>query len=374
MGRLKGSKNKVIKGSKNVFKDIGCKNPDKLLKKANDKLSEESRKKVEQGLQEAKERKLIPEEELVKEGLMETRDNPNLKKVVNELSKTMGHEIIHFASEEPEKERIPTGIDQIDKLIGGGIPEGMFSVIWGNKSSTKTTLSYLIVAQAQKRGKQCLYIDLEQSFDKIWAEKMGVDLDRLLIAKFSSAEESFDSIIKLCNEKCVNLIVLDSIQSLSPQGEKETKTGKERSVADDTMALLARKLSQFFRMTANGVAKGKVAILLIGQARTNLSAFIKLDTLSGGHALQHWSAITLKAYRGSKVDAPRFKFKVEGKTKEIIIGFSLNIRLEKTKISGTAPENSTVILPFYYEFGFIKPTEEQIRKTYKDWISFESEE
>jgi len=300
--------------------------------------------------------------------------DPNLKKVVNELSKSFGHEIIHFASEEPIKERIPTGIDQIDKLMGGGIPEGMFSIIWGNKSSTKTTLSYLIIAQAQKRGKQCMYIDLEQSFDKIWAEKMGVDLNRLLVAQFNQAEEAFDSIIKLCNEKCVNLIVLDSIQSLSPSGEKTTKTGKEKSVEDDTFALLARKLSQFFRMTANGVAKGKVAVLLIGQARTNLSAFIKLDALSGGHALQHWSAITLKSYRGSKVDAPRFKFKVEGKAKEIIIGFSLNIRIEKTKISGTAPENSTAILPFYYEFGFMKPEEEQIKETYKDWIQFESED
>jgi recombination protein RecA len=297
----------------------------------------------------------------------------NLKRVTNELTKTFGHSIIHFASEEPERERIPTGIEQIDKLLGGGISEGMFNVIWGNKSSTKTTLSYLIISQAQKRGKTCLYIDLERSFDKIYAEKMGVDLNRLLVAQFDVAEETFDSIIKLCNEKCVNLIVLDSIQSLSPKGEKETKTGKEKSVEDDTFALLARKLSQFFRMTANGVAKGKVAILLIGQARTNLGSFIKLDALSGGHALQHWAAITLKAYRGSKADAPRYKFKVNGKSKEIVIGFSLNIKIEKTKVSGTAPEDSFVTIPFYYEYAFNKPSEEQIKELYKDWISFEEE-
>jgi RecA/RadA recombinase len=208
----------------------------------------------------------------------------------------------------------------------------------------------------------------------MWAEKMGIDLNRLLVARFPVAEEAFDSIIKLCNEKCVNLIVLDSIQSLSPTGEKVTKTGKEKSVEDDTFALLARKLSQFFRMTASGVAKGKVAILLIGQARTDLGSFIKLDALSGGHALQHWSAITLKAYRGSKADAPRFKFKINGKAREIIIGFSLNIKIEKTKISGTAPENSSIMLPFYYEYAFIEPTENQIRETFKDWIDFESEE
>jgi recombination protein RecA len=246
--------------------------------------------------------------------------------------------------------------------------------LWGNKSSTKTTLSYLIIAQAQKKGKTCLYIDLENSFDKVWAEKMGIDLNKLFIARFPIAEEAFDSIIKLANEKCVDLIVLDSIQSLSPKGEKETKTGKERSVEDDTMALLARKLSQFFRMTAHGVAKGKVAMLLIGQARTDLGSFIKLDALSGGHALQHWSSITLKAYRGSKADAPRYKFKVDGKSKEIIIGFSLNIKIEKTKVSGTAPESSVVTLPFYYEYGFIKPTEEQIKQSFGDWIEFEQDE
>lgn len=297
-----------------------------------------------------------------------------LKKVVNDLTKQFGHSIIHFASEEPVKEKISTGIKEIDKLLGSGIPQGMFTVLWGNKSSVKTTLAYLTIAQAQTKGIQALYVDLEQSFDKEWAKKMGIDLNRLLLAnEFKTAEEAFDTIIKLCNEKSVGLIVLDSIQSLSPKGEKETKTGKERSVEDDTMALLARKLSQFFRMTAAGVARGKVAVLLIGQARTDLGSFIKLDALSGGHALQHWSAITLKTYRGSKADAPRYKFKVEGKTKEIIIGFALNVKIEKTKVSGTAPEGSVVTLPFYYETGFVKPTEEEIKYIYADWISFEED-
>jgi len=343
-------------------------------------LSKESKKLVEKGLQEAKEGKLEPLdkkllEERKEDNKKEENINPNLKRTVNNLTKQFGHEVIHFASEEPEKGKIPFGIKQIDDLIGGGITEGMFTVLWGNKSSVKSTLAYLVIAQAQKKGIQSLYIDLEQSFNKVWSTKMGVNLDTLLIAnKSKNAEETFDMIIKLCNEKSVGLIVLDSIQSLSPQGEKETKTGKERSVADDTMALLARKLSQFFRMTASGVASGKVAVLLIGQARTDLGSFIKLDALSSGHALQHWSAITLKTYRGAKADSPRYRFKINDKSKEIIIGFPLNIKIEKTKLSGTAPESSVVTLPFYYEYAFEKPTEEQIKKTFKDWIEFESEE
>ena len=303
-----------------------------------------------------------------------TEQQDNLKKTVNELTKKFGHSIVHFAKDEPDKEKIPFGIEAIDKLTGGGILSGMFTILWGNKSSAKTTLAYSAIAQAQKMGKNCLFLDLEGSFDKAWAEKFGVDLNRLLVGHFETAEEAMDTIIKLTNEKAIDFIILDSIQSLSPAGEQQTKKGKEKSVEDDTMALLARKLSQFFRMSASGVYKGKVAMLLIGQARTDLGSFIKLDALSGGHALQHWSAITLKSYRGTKADAPRYKFKVNGKTKEFIIGFDLVIKIEKTKVSGTAPESSEIRIPFHYEYGFIRPTDEQIEQLYSDWIEFEGED
>lgn len=297
----------------------------------------------------------------------------NLKKAVNDLTKQFGHSIIHLAKDEEDKERLPFGIETIDNLIGNGIPAGMFTILWGNKGVAKTTLTYHLIAQAQKKNKKCLFLDLEGSFDKIWAEKCGINLDTLLIGHFKTAEEAMDTMIQLTNKQVIDLIVLDSVQSLSPTGEKETKTGKEKSVEDDTMALLARKLSQFFRMAASGVYEGKVAVLLIGQARIDLGSFIKLDTLSGGKALGHWSVITLKAYRGNKADAPRYRFKVDGKSKEIIIGFDLHIRLEKRKISGTAPENSEIRIPFYDTFGFQQPTDKQILEIYKDWVDFEKD-
>jgi len=297
-----------------------------------------------------------------------------LKKVVSDLTKSFGHEIIHFASEETIKEKIPFIIPEVNEMIGGGIPYGMFSILWGNKSCAKTTVTYNLIAQAQKQGKLCTYFDLENSFDKVWAEKQGVNLNRLLVGHFQNAEEAMDALIKMAREKAIDFVVLDSIQSLSPKGEQETKKGKEKSTEDDTMALLARKLSQFFRMAASGVHSGKVAVLLIGQARVDLGSFIKLETLSGGHALNHWSAITIRVHRGQKADAPRYKFTVKGKRKEIIIGFSLTIKLEKTKVSGTAPENTELRVPFYYEFGFNKPSDTQIEELYKDWIEFESEE
>lgn len=333
--------------------------------KKNIPLSEESQKLVDKGLQEAKEGKIEP---LKKEEI-----NPNLKKVVNDLTKHFGHSIIHMASEEPERERIPTGIPELDKMITG-FPSGAFSVIWGNKGSTKSTTVLNVIAQAQKLGKTCLYLDLETSFDNSWADKCGIDRSKLMIGHFDNAEEALDTAIKMSKEKVIDVIILDSVQSLSPEGEQEDKKGETKSTSEDTMALLARRLSQFFRMDASGNYKGNITFILIGQSRMNLGGYIKLEQLSGGKALAHWATLIIKAYRATKADAPHYKFQVDGKTKSIPIGFEICYKLEKKKISGTAPEETEVRTNFYNEFGFKKPTDEQIVNLYKDWIEFESED
>ena len=152
--------------------------------------------------------------------------NPELKKIVNELGKQFGHSVIHLASEEEEKERIPTGIEAVDKLTGG-IPAGAFSVFWGNKGCTKTTTALHLIGEAQKIGKTCLYLDLEHSYDNGWATTCGVDTTKLLVGgNFDNAEQAMDTAIKMCREKAVDLIVLDSVQALSPKGEQEEKSGK----------------------------------------------------------------------------------------------------------------------------------------------------
>jgi len=298
--------------------------------------------------------------------------NPNLKKTVNDLSKKFGEGVIHFASEEPERERIPTGIEELDKMIKG-FPSGAFSVIWGNKGSTKSTTVLNLIAQAQKMGKICLYLDLETSFDNSWAEKCGVDRSKLLIGHFENAEDALDSAIKMSKEKVVDVIILDSVQSLSPEGEQETKKGEEKSTREDTMALLARRLSQFFRMDSAGNYKGNITFILIGQSRMDLGGYIKLEKLSGGKALAHWATLIIKAYRSAKADAPHYKFQIGDKKKSFPIGFQICYRLEKKKISGTAPEETEVRQDFYNEFGFRVPTNEEIENLYKDWIDMEKE-
>lgn len=284
----------------------------------------------------------------------------NLNKLLNEINRERGAGALKFASQEVTPDRISFGDLELDELTGGGIPHKRFAIIWGAKSAGKSTLCYDVIAEAQKAGKICAYIDMERTFDGVWAAKHGVNLQTLVLgSQYATAESAMDDFILFTKSGAVDLIILDSVQALSPKGEQETKKGKEKSLEDDTMALLARKLSQFFRISSSSVYTGNVAILLIGQARTNLGGFVAFDSLSGGHALNHWSSMTLHIGRGAKADAPVEKVKVEGKTEDKIVGFSCNVKLEKIKISSkigdkTTPEGTVVSLPFYFESGFKK--------------------
>ena len=241
----------------------------------------------------------------------------------------------------------------IDKLTGG-IQCGNFTVIYGSESSGKSTLALSAIADAQKNRKMCMYIDLEHSFEKKRAKILGIDLSKLLLVEnIQNAEESMDIVKKVSQEAIVDFIVVDSIQAMSPKGEQETKAGKEKSIESDEIALLARKMGKFLRVSGSAVHNGKVAVLMIGQIRTGgLGTFIVKSTLSGGNAIKHWSVLTLFMRRGQKADAPTVKEKVDGKTKQKIVGFDSVIKIEKTKVSDSMCENSDLHLPFYLLTGY----------------------
>lgn len=247
----------------------------------------------------------------------------------------------------------------MNEITGGGVPRGRFTVIWGPKGSAKTTNCYDIVANAQQEGLACLWIDFERSFDPIWAAKQGVLVDDLLYAPaFDNAEQAMDVVIGLTKTKAIDVIVIDSIQGLSPIGEQETKKHVEKSTADDTMALLARKLSQFFRMSAGKVYESDCTVLLIGQTRMDLGGFITLEKLSGGHALEHWSSLTIHVRRGKGADAPTEIEEVEEtdeegnikkKKKTKPIGFDMVARIDKSKIG--ADEGKECHVKFWFGKG-----------------------
>jgi RecA/RadA recombinase len=281
--------------------------------------------------------------------------------VLRDLNKQLGGDFLKPASSVVARERLPFRQEALNKLTGGGIPYGTFTTIYGSKGCSKTTIAYQLIAEAQKRGNICLYADIERSYDALWASQCGVDINKLLYGAFYMAEQPLDAIIKICKEKAVDFVVVDSLHGLSPKSEQIEKKTKEKSVEDDTIALLARKLAQFFRMAVGYVAEAKCAILLIGQSRMDLGSFIKLETLSGGHALLHFSRLILKVRRGQGADAPTEKVTVETddvdkdgekiiKKEDKKVGFDLVIKTEKSQINGCV-EGDEIHMSFYFKEG-----------------------
>ena len=275
-----------------------------------------------------------------------------LKDEMNLINKKFKKNVLSFGHDKITS-RIPFKSDNLNAITGGGVPSGRFSVIWGAKGSTKTTQCYDLVANAQGMGKTCLWVDFERSFDKEWATLQGVNVDELMMAPiFDNAEEAMDTIIALTKTKAIDLIILDSVQGLSPIGEHETKKGVEKSLTDDTMALLARKLSQFFRMSSAKVYESDCTVVLIGQTRMDLGGFITFEKLSGGHALEHWSSMTLQVRRGAKKDAPSEKIKdADGKSEDVLTGFNVVAKVNKSKVG--PDEGKECFITFKYGQGIV---------------------
>jgi len=344
MGRTKGSKNKKelapgLYGTKDGTLIIGKK---EVIKKDKEQGTDNQVIELDNNL---------PTKE-------ELERKEKLKGVMRDINKNIDGAKVDYANTIGVRERQSFGYKCLDKLTGGGIERGNCSVIWGSKGCGKTTIALKLIATAQKEGKIAAYLDVERSYDSVWAKSFGVDTENLIYIVCPTAEAVMDTIIKLCKEKVVDVIVLDSIQGLSPHGEQyEGKADKERSVQDDTMALLARKLSQFFRMAMPYISDAKCALLLIGQARMDLGSFIKVETLSGGHALLHNSRLILRIRRGQGVDAPKEKRptgKITEKGKDemesIAVGFDVVIKVQKSQIQGCT-EGDEVHVPFYSKDG-----------------------
>lgn len=286
---------------------------------------------------------------------MDKERQERLKAIIRDANKKAGIETINFGTEEKEWEKIGFGIPPIDDILGGGIGRGRFSVLWGGKGSSKTTLAYYLTANAQKKGLTVYYVALEP-FDMERAKQFGVDVDKLVLGRFPKAEQCLDTIIQMAKEKVVDVIILDSIHALSCTREQEDKKG-EKSVADDSMALLASKLSQFFRMAGDAIYRSNIAVLMIGQTRMSIGGYCAFETLSGGAALHHYSKLIVHVARGRQADQPIEKIVTideEGKkhTETVPVGFDCRIKIDKTQTPGTKPELTEIHLPFKFANGF----------------------
>lgn len=321
-------------------------------------LSEESQELVDKGLQEVSEEKLESIEDEDNEETTKSKEEKLkiAKRVMQQINRSAEEDVVTFGDVIKQKERISWGVPEIDSLTGGAVA-GSYVIIFGGESVGKSTLVLHQITDAQTKNKVCAYLDLEHKFDVDRAVELGVNLEELiLIENVSNAEEAMDYVIKFAHEKCVDYIAIDSVQAMSPHGEQEDKKGVEKSIEDDEIALLARKMSKFLRVCAPSIAKAKIAIVLVGQLRTGgIGTYCVTNVLTGGMALKHWATIILAMRKGTKSDAPEEKTKTEdGKTISKQIGFDSVLKVEKMHITGGQPELSELHLPFYFSSGFIK--------------------
>ena len=294
---------------------------------------------------------------------MENERKKKLLETMKSFNKGQRSEILSFGNEAEDKELIPTGIKTIDKFIGGGTKRGTFTVIYGGQSVGKSTLVLQTIANAQKKDLICCYVDLEHTFDKDRAISLGISLDDLILAeKCENAEQALEIIRTLCKQKVVDLIVVDSVQAMSPKNEQENK-GKERELASKEIAELARTLSKFFRVVAPDVFNAQASVIMIGQVRiAGIGSFYTHADMTGGEALKHWASTRCFIRKGQTKDSPVSKIKEyfidpDGKirysTNDIQIGFDSVIKLEKTKSSSSAKEGQDIHVPFLYDKGFV---------------------
>jgi recombination protein RecA len=207
---------------------------------------------------------------------------------------------------------IPTGALSIDAALGvGGVPRGRVIEIYGPESGGKTTLTLHIIAEAQKLGGQAAFIDAEHALDPVYARKLGVDVDNLLVSQPDNGEQALEIAQKLIQSGAVDVIVVDSVAALVPRAELEGDMG------DPQMGLQARLMSQALRKLTAIVSKSHTCLIFINQIREKIGVmFGNPETTTGGRALKFYSSIRLDIRRiqsikeGDRVIGSRTRAKV----------------------------------------------------------------
>jgi protein RecA len=301
---------------------------------------------------------------MVEETIMESERRKKLIESLKSFNKSQKENVLDFANQTQDLEIIPTGIKSFDKFLGGGTKRGTYTILWGGYSVGKTSLVLQQIANAQKEGKVCCYINLEKPIDQSRFLHFGVNLDDLVLANHTkNAEQALTIIRTLCKDKVVDLIVIDSLNAMAPKAELESKGGVERDLEEKNIAELARAMSEFCRKVNPDIYRAKTSVVIIGQTRIGgIGSFYTRATLSGGEAIKFYSYNIVFMRRGQKNDAPVQKIKEyfldpDGKvrfaTQKEEIGFDVCFRMDKTNSSASAREHQEVHLPFVYDKGFV---------------------
>ncbi|MGB2116202.1 MAG: recombinase RecA [Flavobacteriaceae bacterium] len=222
-----------------------------------------------------------------------------LKLTLDKLDKAYGKGTVMKLSDTPvqDVDAIPSGSLGLDLALGiGGYPRGRVVEIYGPESSGKTTLTLHAIAEAQKAGGIAAFIDAEHAFDRFYAEKLGIDLDNLIISQPDHGEQALEIADNLVRSGALDIIVIDSVAALTPKSEIEGEMG------DSKMGLQARLMSQALRKLTASINKTNCTMIFINQLREKIGVmFGNPETTTGGNALKFYASVRLDIRRSTQI-------------------------------------------------------------------------
>ncbi len=251
---------------------------------------------------------------------IDTAKQHSLDKTLSDLTKRFGDGAIMRLGEahHMQVDVIPSGSLALDIALGiGGVPRGRVTEVYGPESSGKTTLCQHIVAEAQKRGGVCGYIDMEHALDPIYAAKCGVDVENLYIAQPDTGEQALEIAEALVRSGAMDVVVVDSVAALVPRAEIEGEMG------DSHMGLQARLMSQALRKLSGAIKQSNTSVIFTNQLRMKIGVmFGNPETTTGGNALKFYASIRLDVRRIQAI-----------KVGQDITGSRTRIRVTKNKVA-----------------------------------------
>ncbi|RYY39806.1 MAG: recombinase RecA [Chitinophagaceae bacterium] len=243
-----------------------------------------------------------------------------LKLTMDKIDKDFGKGSVMMMNERGEQtqEVISTGSIGLDAALGiGGLPKGRVIEIYGPESSGKTTVATHVIAEAQKKGGMCAIIDAEHAFDSAYAQKLGVDIDNLLISQPDYGEQALEIADRLILSGALDVVVIDSVAALVPKGELEGEMG------DSKMGLQARLMSQALRKLTATISKTNTICIFINQLREKIGVmFGNPETTTGGNALKFYASVRLDIRRMTQI-----------KDGDEAIGNRVKVKVVKNKVA-----------------------------------------